>query len=158
MRQDGCPPARLCRGQRRAFCRTYLDGAYPYAVATGLDLNGDGTSGTPPGDFPYANDAQGFGLFEGQYGMAVLSRFPIDTSSLRTFQTFLWADMPEARLPVTQTGESFYSGDVLDILHLSSKSHWDVPITVGETSRSRLLASLPTPPVFEGAPRIATAP
>jgi hypothetical protein len=35
-------------------------------------------------------------LLLGQYGMVLLSRFPIDTSSIRTFQFFLWGDMPGA--------------------------------------------------------------
>jgi hypothetical protein len=144
-------------GSAALFVETYLGGAYPYTfeapsntgVPTGLDLNGDGTTNTPEGDFPYANDAQGFGLFEGQYGMAVLSRYPIDTDNLRTFQTFLWADMPDARLPVTEAGESFYSDDILAILRLSSKSHWDVPIETPDGT-IHLLASHPTPPVFDG--------
>jgi hypothetical protein len=77
-------------GSAALFVETYLDGAYPYAfeapsntgVPTGLDLNGDGTTGTPEGDFPTPTMRKGFGLFEGQYGMAVLSRYPIDTDNL----------------------------------------------------------------------------
>jgi hypothetical protein len=139
----------------RIFAETHLGGAYPHhfiapsntGVASGADLNGDGEIGTD--GFAHANDALGFGLFEGQYGMLVLSRFPIDTEAVRTFQRFLWADMPEARLPVTEEGESFYSDEVLAIFRLSSKSHWDVPIEVGGTT-IHLLASHPTPPVFDG--------
>ncbi|MEK8226529.1 endonuclease/exonuclease/phosphatase family protein [Oerskovia sp. M15] len=41
-------------------------------VPSGFDLNNDGTMGG-------GDDALGFGAFEGQYGMVVLSRFPIDT-------------------------------------------------------------------------------
>lgn len=144
-------------GNAALFVETYLGGAYPHVfeapsntgVATGLDLNGDGTVGAAPGDFAHANDAQGFGLFEGQYGMAILSRLPIDTDAVRTFRTFLWADMPGARLPVTEAGDSFYSEEILGILRLSSKSHWDVPIRVGD-ARIHILASHPTPPVFDG--------
>ena len=45
------------------------------------------------------DDAFGFGLFPGQYGMVVYSKYPIDTDAVRTFQTFRWADMPGALLP-----------------------------------------------------------
>jgi hypothetical protein len=38
-------------------------------------------------------------LLPGQYGMVLLSRFPIDASSIRTFQFFLWKDMPGAGEP-----------------------------------------------------------
>ncbi len=61
-------------------------------VPSGFDLNDDGTVGG-------GDDAFGFGAFEGQYGMVVLSRYPIDTRGVRTFQHFLWKDMPGALLP-----------------------------------------------------------
>jgi hypothetical protein len=51
-----------------------------------MDLDNDGTIGVR--DNAYAGDALGFGRFPGQYGMLVLSRFPIDTSRVRTFRTF----------------------------------------------------------------------
>lgn len=131
--------------------------SYPYAfvapsntgVASGLDLNNDGNTGGP-------DDAQGFGSFEGQYGMALLSRLPIMESGVRTFREFLWADMPDARLPADPedadgngSTESWYSPGELAALRLSSKSHWDVPIEVGDMV-VHLLASHPTPPVFDG--------
>ncbi|MEJ6393712.1 endonuclease/exonuclease/phosphatase family protein [Gymnodinialimonas sp. 2305UL16-5] len=137
------------------FAETHLGGAYPHhfiapsntGLASGVDLNGDGEIGT---EGPaYANDAFGFGLFEGQYGMLVLSRYPIDTEAVRTFQTFLWADMPEARLPVNEDGSSFYSDAAREVFRLSSKSHWDVPIETPD-GVLHLLASHPTPPVFDG--------
>ncbi|MFV2067172.1 MAG: endonuclease/exonuclease/phosphatase family protein, partial [Pirellulales bacterium] len=57
---------------------------------------------------------------------------------------FLWKDMPGNRIPdnYTQTG--------IDRARLSSKSHWDVPIRVGAET-VHLLASHPTPPVFDDA-------
>jgi Endonuclease/Exonuclease/phosphatase family len=101
---------------------------YPHAflapsntgVPSGLDLDDNGTVGGP-------NDALGFGAFPGQYGMLVLSRYPIDTAAARTFQRFLWKDLPGARLP-----EGFYSPEELAVLPLSSKSHWDVPVRIGD--------------------------
>ena len=82
--------------------------------------------------------------------MVVLSRFPIDRAAVRTFRRFLWRDMPQAALPVDpQTGAAYYSGTDLDVLRLSSKSHWDVPI---RTPRGvfHFLVSHPTPPAFDG--------
>jgi hypothetical protein len=118
---------------------------YPHAfiapsntgVPSGFDLDNDGTVGG-------GNDALGFGAFPGQYGMLVLSRFPIDTGAVRTFQGFLWKDLPGARLP-----EGFYSPEELAVLPLSSKSHWDVPVRVGDRTL-HVLASHPTPPTFDG--------
>ena len=111
-------------------------------VDSGLDLDGNGKMKT-------GNDAFGFGLFPGQYAMAVLSRYPIDTDNIRTFQNFLWKDMPNAALPVKNDGTPYYSDQVLKVFRLSSKSHWDVPIKIG-TRRVHFLASHPTPPVFDG--------
>jgi len=76
--------------------------------------------------------------------MVVLSRFPIDTKRARTFRKFLWRDMPGALLP-----PDWYSPAQLAVLPLSSKSHWDVPVSVGPVTL-HLLASHPTPPAFDG--------
>jgi endonuclease/exonuclease/phosphatase family metal-dependent hydrolase len=114
-------------------------------VASGFDLNNDGTVGG-------GDDAFGFGLFEGQYGMAVLSKYPIDTREVRTFQDFLWKDMPGALLPddpSTPAPDDWFSEDELDVVRLSSKSHWDVPVKVGRET-VHVLASHPTPPTFDG--------
>lgn len=106
-------------------------------VDSGIDLNNNGQTGEP-------NDAYGYGQFEGQYGMLVLSGFPIDRNKARTFQHFLWKDMPQALLP-----KDWYSDDAVDKLRLSSKSHWDLPILIEDTA-IHLLVSHPTPPVFDG--------
>jgi hypothetical protein len=111
-------------------------------VQSGFDLNNDGSVGGP-------DDALGFGFFEGQFGMAVFSRYPI--GDVRTFQNFLWRDMPGALLPTDPaTGESWYTEDELDVLPLSSKSHWDLEIEIGKKD-VHFLVSHPTPPVFDGA-------
>ncbi len=126
---------------------------YPYVylapsntgVPSGLDLNRDGAVGGP-------DDAWGFGFFAGQYGMLVLSRYPIDVDGVRTFQQFRWADMPGALLPddpATEEPGDFWPEDVRSQVRLSSKSHWDVPVVVGGRA-VHLLASHPTPPVFDG--------
>ncbi len=114
-------------------------------VPTGFDLDRDGTVGG-------GNDAHGFGLFEGQYGMLVLSRYPIETDQIRTFQNFLWKDLPGALLPddpATSTPGDWYSAEALEVLRLSSKSHWDVPIRIGRRPVHFLVAH-PTPPTFDG--------
>jgi hypothetical protein len=126
---------------------------YPYfyqgpvntGVDSGMDLDRDGhASGT-------GNDAFGYGLYPGQYGMLVLSRYPIDHDGIRSFQHFLWKDMPDNLMADMrdEQGELWYPPPVQEKLRLSSKSHWDIPIRVGGRLL-HLLASHPTPPVFDG--------
>jgi hypothetical protein len=127
---------------------------YPFAftaesntgIPSGKDLDNSGSVGGP-------GDAFGFGFFPGQFGMAVFSRYPIDEGAIRTFQKFLWKDMPGAMLPddpaTPDVDADWYSADELAIFRLSSKSHWDIPIMVrGRTVH--FLVSHPTPPVFDG--------
>jgi len=114
-------------------------------IPSGFDLNNDGGIGGP-------DDAFGFGFFPGQFGMAVYSRYPINYDDIRTFQLFLWKDMPEALLPDdpnTPEPADWYSPEELDAFRLSSKSHWDVPIQIGNKV-VHFLVSHPTPPVFDG--------
>jgi hypothetical protein len=126
---------------------------YPYrfvaasntGIPSGFDLDHDGSVGG-------ANDAFGFGDFPGQYGMVVYSRFPLDLKSVRTFRFFLWKDMPGALLPDnpnTLQPADWYSPAELNVVRLSSKSHWDLPVLIGGKT-VHLLASHPTPPVFDG--------
>ena len=134
--QRGAPPIEY----RYAFTAAVNSG-----VPTGFDLDGDGTSDGPA-------DAQGYGQFAGQYGMLLLSRHPIETSRVRTFRQFRWKDMPGALLPTDPRSArpvDWFSGAALDVLRLSSRSHWDIPITIG-TSRVHLLAAHATPPLFDG--------
>jgi Endonuclease/Exonuclease/phosphatase family len=117
-------------------------------IPSGFDLDNNGD--TSPDDA--GNDAFGFGLFPGQFGMVVFSKFPIDQEGVRTFQHFRWRDMPGARLPddpATPAPADWYSAAELDVFRLSSKSHWDVPIRIGKRT-VHFLASHPTPPVFDG--------
>jgi 3-phytase len=126
---------------------------YPYrfvapsntGIPSGFDLNNDGVVGGP-------DDAFGFGFFPGQFGMAVYSMHPIDYDRVRTFQYFLWKDMPGALLPDdpnTPEPADWYSPEELDVFRLSSKSHWDVPVLIGGKT-VHFLNSHPTPPVFDG--------
>ena len=104
---------------------------------TGFDMDNDGSTDGP-------GDAQGFGFFPGQYGMVVLSRYPIKYRKVRLFQKFLWKDMPDSMMP-----EEWYTEDEKSVLRLSSKSHWDIPVKV-KGKLIHVLASHPTPPVFDG--------
>ncbi|TQV87641.1 endonuclease/exonuclease/phosphatase family protein [Aliikangiella coralliicola] len=126
---------------------------YPYVfiaesntgIPSGFDFDNDGKTNGP-------GDAYGFGFFPGQYGMVVLSRYPIDRYRARTFQHFLWKDMPGALLPDDPTTDEpydYYSQQELSQFRLSSKSHWDIPVFVNG-KRLHLLAAHPTPPVFDG--------
>nr|WP_051320915.1 endonuclease/exonuclease/phosphatase family protein [Pseudoalteromonas spongiae] len=91
----------------------------------------------------------GFGRYAGQYGMVLLSKYPIVSEQVRTFQHFLWQDMPNNLMPVNPNGSQWYSSDERAIMRLSSKSHWDVPVNVCDNT-IHVLASHPTPPVFDG--------
>ncbi|MDQ2693654.1 MAG: endonuclease/exonuclease/phosphatase family protein [Chloroflexota bacterium] len=126
---------------------------YPYyfvapsntGIPSGFDLNNNGVVAGP-------DDAFGFGFFPGQFGMAVYSRYPILYEDIRTFQLFLWKDMPGALLPddpSTPEPADWYSPAELEVFRLSSKSHWDVPIQIGNKV-VHFLVSHPTPPVFDG--------
>ena len=123
---------------------------YPYVylaesntgLPSGVDLDNNGSVGGP-------GDAFGFGFFPGQFGMVLLSQHPIIHWKARTFQNFLWRDMPGALLPTLENGDSFYSDEALDVFRLSSKSHWDIPVWVNGRV-VHILAAHPTPPVFDG--------
>ncbi len=125
--------------------------SYPYyyystsntGIETPFDLNSDGTfEGS-------ANDAFGYGRYAGHYGMVLLSKYPIDEANVRTFQLFKWKDMPEALKTTNADGSDWYSPAAWQEFRLSSKSHWDVPIQIGDKI-IHVLASHPTPPAFDG--------
>ncbi len=142
--QNGCKPIKFDH---------YFTAPVNTGRPSGRDLSHNGKPGEP-------DDAIGFGRHEGQYGMLVLSKFPIDTVHVRTFQKFLWRNMPGALLPTNpKTHQPFYDEGDLAVLRLSSKSHWDVPIDVAVNDSTNeksekfvlhLLCSHPTPPVFDG--------
>jgi hypothetical protein len=155
---DYVPDNRAADAFRSNFLTHSQHGArpidYPYAftapvntgVPSGLDLNRDGRTDGP-------DDAYGFGLFPGQYGMLVLSKYPIDTTRVRTFQKFRWKDMPGALLPddpATPAKADWYSPQQLEVFRLSSKSHWDLPLRIGRDT-VHFLVDHPTPPSFDGA-------
>ncbi len=149
-----------------AFVKNYLNVSqhgqlpvdYPYTyiatVNTGeptefdLDNNGEAAS--------FGGDAYGYGLYPGQYGMALLSKYPIDIDNIRTFQYFKWRDMPNAQRPSIPQDKSdtnkpvyWYNDAEWNAFRLSSKSHWDIPVLVGDKT-VHVLAMHPTPPNFDG--------
>lgn len=105
-------------------------------VPTGLDLDHDG-------GLNGARDAQGFGWFPGQAGIAVLSRLPLQAEALRDYSGFLWQDLPNANLPPDLTVEA------KAIQRLASTGFYDLPVTVDDTDL-RLLIYAATPPLFDG--------
>lgn len=122
--------------------------AYPYRFAgrpntgmtTTLDLDGDGRTAT-------ARDAQGYGRFAGQGGMALLSRLPL--GDVRDFTALLWRDLPGHRAPQVD-GVPFPDARTFDAQRLSSTAHWDVPVALPDGRSLRLLTWHATPPVFDG--------
>ncbi|MFQ5527562.1 MAG: endonuclease/exonuclease/phosphatase family protein [Thermoanaerobaculia bacterium] len=143
----------------RRFRDAYLAGGedgleLPYSFAapnnTGLlselDLDGDGHVATDEdrGDRRHGNDSWGFGTYPGQYSMAILSRFPVQKAGARAFQELRWQDLPGHHMP-----PDHFAPAVAAALRLSSKSHWDVPIEIGDHVL-HLFASHPTPQGFDG--------
>lgn len=99
-------------------------------LPTGLDLDGDGRAGRP-------RDAQGYGAFTGQSGLAILSRLPI--AGVTDHSATLWRDVPGNRMPDSPHA---------DVQRLSSTAHWDVALTT-PAGPLHLLALAATPPAFE---------
>lgn len=118
---------------------------YPYhfarpsnaGVPTGLDLDHNGR-------LNQARDAMGYGRFQGQGGMALLSRLPIEAEAAQDYTAFLWADLPGALLPPDLTAEA------RAVQRLSSVNHWQVPVRLASGQRLGIMAFAATPPVFDG--------
>lgn len=118
--------------------------AYPHVFAfrpntgaqTGFDVDGNDRLGD-------ARDAQGFGQFSGQGGMAILSRLPIDEAGARDHSGFLWRDLPGSLMP-----EGTAPG-LMEIQRLATTGFWDVPV-LSPSGPLHLLAWHATPPVFDG--------
>jgi len=110
-------------------------------MPTPFDMNGDGRLGGPA-------DAQGYGRFSGQGGMAILSRYPIVTNEVRDLSDILWVDIPDPLLPVTPQGP-FPSAKAQAALRLSTTGHWIVPIDI-PGAPFELMVFHASPPVFDG--------
>jgi len=134
-------------GRALAAFAAGLTSDYPHRFAaqpntgmpTGLDMDGDGRRFGP-------RDAQGYGTYLGQGGMAVLSRYPI--GAVTDFSAMLWSDLPSANLPVTN-GAPFPSAEAQAAQRLSSVAHWVLPIQTPE-GQFTLLTWHGSTPVFDG--------
>lgn len=109
---------------------------------TGLDMDGDGRRGGP-------RDAQGYGMFSGQGGMAVLSRYPLDAEGAVDFTAMPWRDLPGALLPRWPDGRAFPSDAAQAVQRLSSVAHWAVPVML-PSGPLTLMTFHATTPVFDG--------
>lgn len=116
---------------------------YPYrlglrpntGIATGFDLDGNGRLGEP-------RDAMAYGRYAGAAGIAILSRYPIDTANTRDFTSYLWADLPRNLMQD--------AGPIRAIQRLSTAGQYEVPISLPNGTTLRVLAYYATPPVFDG--------
>jgi len=132
------------QGQKAINFPYFYQGSVNTGVPTSFDLNNDGKKATSP------NDNYGFGYFPGHFGMALLSKYPIDEKAIRTFQHFKWKDMPNALRPINPSTQKYWhTNEAWSDIRLSSKSHWDIPININNKTL-HILASHPTPPVFDG--------
>ena len=123
--------------------RLATEGAdYPHRFAfrpntgtqTGFDVDGNGRLNDP-------RDAQGYGQFSGQGGMAILSRLPFDTANARDHSAFLWRDLPGSLSPDAPA--------LAEVQRLATTGFWDVPVLT-RAGPLHLLAWHATPPVFDG--------
>ena len=123
---------------------------YPHVFSTrpntgmpsGMDLDGDGRTGTP-------RDAQGYGRFSGQGGMGILSRFPILDAEIEDYSASLWAEFEWADLPKDANG-LFPSKEAYAHQRLSTTGHWVVPIAIDDRNTLRLGVFHASPPAFDG--------
>ncbi|MFC7154013.1 endonuclease/exonuclease/phosphatase family protein [Halomarina halobia] len=162
-RQEG---VRTDRTNARAFVENYLsvpqrdflrgiDYEHVYVprsntgVHSGMDLDDDGVVDDTPGDRTYGNDAFGYGEYPGQYALALLSRYPLDEAAVRSFRTFVWADMPGNLIVRDDDYDVYLTEEEAERFRLSSKTHVDVPVEVGDRTVHALLAH-PTPSGFDG--------
>nr|WP_245216432.1 endonuclease/exonuclease/phosphatase family protein [Sagittula salina] len=99
---------------------------------TGLDLDGDGRTGGP-------RDAQGYGRFAGQGGMALLSRYPVTLEA--DLSRLLWSEVPDSRMTPDDPAP--------DVQRLSSSAHWALRVDT-PAGPLLLLTLCATPPVFDG--------
>ena len=103
--------AKNARLFREAYLKQGKDSIdYPYVFAApcntgirvGMDFDNDGITAdsTHLHTRLHGVDCYGYGEYPGQYSMALLSQYPIDTDKVRTFQKFLWKDLPGHHLPM----------------------------------------------------------
>ncbi|WP_375186428.1 endonuclease/exonuclease/phosphatase family protein [Pseudooceanicola sp.] len=109
-------------------------------IDTGLDLNGDG-------EFGWAADAQGYGRFAGQGGLAVLSRFPLEPGP--DHSTMLWRDIPGSLL-IDHQGREGAKAIGAGVQRLSSTSHFELGVRTPSGQPLTMMIFHAGPPVFDG--------
>lgn len=111
-------------------------------LPAGVDLVGRARGGI-------SRDVQGYGRFAGHGGMALLSRLPVDADAVQDHSALLWADLPEARLPLIE-GAPYPSPAAHAVQRLASTGIWDVPVPLPGGAELRLLVGVSTPPLPDG--------
>ena len=71
-------------------------------------------------------------------------------AAARSFRLLPWSALPGALLPEHADGSAFPDPAARAALRLSSRAHWDVPVRLPDGRALHLLASDPTPPLFDG--------
>jgi len=100
---------------------------------TTTDLDGDGY-------LRGAADAEGFGAFPGQGGLAVMSRYPMKLE--HDFSDLAWSKVPNTSLMPEDPG--------FETRRLSSVGHWVLKVAPENADPFRLLVFHASPPVFDG--------
>lgn len=106
-------------------------------LPTGFDLDRNGR-------LREERDAQGYGRFRGQSGMALLSRLPIRKAEVQDFTSLLWADVPGSRFPT-----QYFTQEEAGVLRLSHTAHWMIPVETAQGDLT-LMAYSATTPAFDG--------
>ena len=113
-------------------------------IPSGFDLNNNGVVAGP-------DDAFGFGFFPGSSGWRSTRGFRSTTTTSGRSSSSAGRTCPARCFPTTRPRppRDWYSPAEQAVFRLSSKSHWDVPIEIGNKT-VHFLVSHPTPPVFDG--------
>lgn len=106
-------------------------------IPTGIDIDGDGQKNGP-------RDAQGYGWYPGDAGIALLSRYPIVLDEIQNFSGVLW----EAAAPNTDL-KSLLPTDAINVQRLHSVAAIAVPVQ-RNGQPFWVLTHHATPPVFDG--------
>lgn len=131
------------QGAALAAFNAHLTAPYPHLTAlrpnsgvpTGLDLDGNGVTTD-------ARDAQAFGRFPGEGGMAILSRLPFLPEQGMDLTAQLWRDLPATTMPALPQAQA-------EIQRLSSNGHHVTALALPDGRTLRLLTWHGTPPAFD---------
>ncbi|MGI3170276.1 endonuclease/exonuclease/phosphatase family protein [Pseudooceanicola sp. C21-150M6] len=108
-------------------------------LPTGLDLNENGRTGEPA-------DAQGYGRYEGQSSLAILSQWPL--RGITDHNALLWSDLPGS-LFIDAAGRTGPEATAHGLQRLSSTTHAEAIVDTGDAALTLLIFQA-APPVFDG--------